>query len=63
MILNSLGARGHLPDSTISHTALMLENSLVKGFGIEEDSPIVRGMATTPENCQPDQYMEEKQVA
>ena len=58
--LEQPGARGHLPDS---HTSLMLENSLAKGFGIKEDSPILRGMATTPEIRQPDQYMEEIQVA
>jgi hypothetical protein len=38
--LEQPGARGHLPDS---HTVLMLKNSLAKGFGMEEDSPIVRG--------------------
>ena len=58
--LEQPGARGHLPDS---HTSLILENSLAKGFGIKEDSPILRGMATTPEIRQPDQYMEEIQVA
>ena len=40
MIFNSLGARGRLPDSTNSHTALMLGDSFAEGFGVEEDSTI-----------------------
>jgi hypothetical protein len=40
MIFNSLGARGSIPDSTNSNTALMLGDSFAEGFGIEEDSTI-----------------------